>query len=361
MPLGLYIHIPFCHGKCPYCDFYSVFPDGKLIDKYVKTVCEQLKKREDYKFDTVYFGGGTPSVMGAESIALILKHANTTINPEITVECNPSDCGDGGFDFGKAAEAGVNRVSFGLQSSVDSERKALGRRASANDVKTAVRRARSAGIDNITLDLMLGIPGQNTDSLKNSIDFCYESGAKHISAYILKIEEGTYFYKKKESLNLPDDDETADLYLRCVDLIEQGGMKQYEISNFSFSGFESKHNLKYWHCEEYLGIGPAAHSFINGKRYYYERNLADYIIEPKAVYDGTGGDFEEYAMLALRLGEGLQDGRVFKRFGFHIPSKIIEKAKKYENNGFAVIKDNSISLTAKGFLVSNSIIGELLA
>ncbi len=335
-------------------------PSGDTVDKYVKCVCNQLRGYDNYQFDTVYFGGGTPSVIGAENIAEILKCADITDNHEITVECNPSDCGDGGFDFEKAAKAGINRISFGLQSAVDSERKALGRRAGAQDVKNAVKRAQSDGIGNISLDLMLGIPGQNEDTLKRSVDFCFSAGVKHISAYILKIEECTYFYKAKDRLNLPDEDETADLYLKCVELTEQNGMKQYEISNFAFPGFESRHNLKYWRCEEYLGIGPAAHSFIGGKRFYYGRDLNEYLNNPQPVYDGSGGDFDEYAMLALRLTEGLQDSMAFERFGFHIPERFFEKAKKYEKNGLAEITDNSISLTAKGFLVSNAIIGDLL-
>ena len=360
MPVGLYIHIPFCRGKCPYCDFYSVVPSRGIIDRYTGCVCSQLKEYEGRCFDTVYFGGGTPSLAGAENIEKILDCVNLCGNPEITVECNPSDCGDGGFDFEKAAKAGVNRISFGLQSAVDSERKALGRRADAQDVSDAVKRAQSAGISNISLDLMLGIPGQNKESLKRSVEFCFSAGAKHISAYILKIEEGTHFYRIRDKLDLPDEDETADLYLECVELIEEGGMRQYEISNFAFPGFESKHNLKYWRCEEYLGIGPAAHSFIDGKRFYFGRNLEEYMNKPVAVYDGEGGCFEEYAMLALRLTRGLQNSSVKERFGFDIPAEIFEKAKKYEQNGLVRISGDSISLTPDGFLVSNAVIGNLI-
>ena len=360
MPVGLYIHIPFCRSKCPYCDFYSVLPSQGIIDRYTDCICGQLKEYENRRFDTVYFGGGTPSLAGADNIAKMLRCVSICGNPEITVECNPSDCGDGGFDFEKAAKAGVNRISFGLQSAADSERKALGRRAGAQDVLNAVKRAQSAGIDNISLDLMLGIPMQNEETLKRSVDFCFSSGAKHISAYILKIEEGTHFYKIKNKLALPDEDETADLYLKCAELIEAGGMKQYEISNFAFQGFESRHNLKYWHCEDYLGLGPASHSFVDGKRFYYGRSLEEYMKNPRAVSDGDGGSFEEYAMLALRLNEGLQNRKVRERFGFGIPAAIFEKAKKFEQSGLVKIGSDSISLTAKGFLLSNTIIGELI-
>ncbi|MBQ6264195.1 MAG: radical SAM family heme chaperone HemW [Clostridia bacterium] len=360
MPVGLYIHIPFCRGKCPYCDFYSVLPSKGIIDRYADCICSHLKEHSDRRFDTVYFGGGSPSLTRAKNIARMIECANLYGNPEITVECNPSDCGESGFDFEKAASAGVNRISLGMQSAVDSERKTLGRRADAGDVLNAVKRAQSAGIDNISLDLMLGTPGQNSESLKRSVDFCFSSGAKHISAYILKIEEGTRFFRIKDKLSLPDDDETADLYLKCVELIEENGMKQYEISNFAFQGFESRHNLKYWHCEQYLGLGPAAHSFIDGRRFYYERNLEEYMKNPTAVPDGEGGSFEEYAMLALRLTEGLQNSKVKERFNFDIPAEIFENAKRFEQNGLIKICDDTISLTAKGFLVSNAVIGSLI-
>ena len=353
MPVGLYIHIPFCRSKCPYCDFYSVLPSQGVIDRYTDCICSQLKEHDSHCF-------GTPSLAGADNIAKILQCVNIYGNPEITVECNPSDCGDGGFDFEKAVKAGVNRISFGLQSAADSERKALGRRTGAQDVLNAVKRAQSAGIDNISLDLMLGTPGQTEETLKRSVDFCFSAGVKHISAYILKIEENTFFYKIKDKLDLPDEDETADLYLKCAELIEEGGMKQYEISNFAFQGFESRHNLKYWHCEEYLGLGPASHSFIDGKRFYYGRNLEEYMKKPQTISDGDGGCFEEYAMLALRLTEGLQNGRVKERYGYDIPAEIFEKAKKYEPCGLVKIRNDSISLTAKGFLLSNTVIGDLI-
>ena len=199
---------------------------------------------------------------------------------------------------------------MGLQSAVDIERKALGRRGGCDDIKRAIERAKKAGIDNISLDLMLGIPNQTEESLKKSIEFCEKSGAKHVSAYILKIEESTPFYRIKDSLALPDEDETCDLYLYAVSELEKSGFYQYEISNFSQEGFESRHNLKYWHCEEYLGIGASAHSFVDGKRFYYERSIDSFISGQPPVNDGFGGDEEEYIMLALRLSEGL----IFEEF-----------------------------------------------
>lgn len=359
---GLYIHVPFCRGKCPYCDFYSVNQTPELLDKYTESLCARLDNAGDLSFDTVYFGGGTPSLLGALRIADILGHIHTESGAEITVECNPSDTGgaDSRFDFEKLAFAGVNRLSLGLQSANDAERRLLGRRAGAEDALRAIERARSCSIDNISLDLMLGISGQTRDSLLESVDFCAQAGAKHISAYLLKIEPGTPYSRMGERLGLPDEDAVCDLYLDCCDMLERRGFVQYEISNFAVPGFESRHNLKYWRCEEYLGIGPAAHSFIGGRRSYYERDLQGFLDGNEPVADGSGGDFEEYAMLALRLCEGLRFDKALARFGFPVPDTVIKKAQALEKQGLVQISDKSISLTRNGFLLSNSVIGEIL-
>ena len=191
-PIGLYIHIPFCKGKCPYCDFYSVTPHGSVIEDYTAEVCRRLSA-ETRIFDTVYFGGGTPSLLGAENICRILGSVNAADGCEMTLECNPSDTGgrDSNFDFKAVADAGIDRISMGLQSSSDSERRFLGRRAGADDAERAVERANAAGIDNISLDLMLGLAGQSTESVGRSIEFCRRLGAKHLSAYLLKLEQVT--------------------------------------------------------------------------------------------------------------------------------------------------------------------------
>ena len=361
-PIGLYIHIPFCNGKCPYCDFYSVTPDSETVNAYVSKVCEKITA-ENGMYDTVYFGGGTPSLIGSENIAKILKCVNRTADCEVTLECNPSDTGaeNSSFDFELVAQSGVNRISMGLQSANDAERKALGRRGGCDDVERAINRAKKAGIENISLDLMLGVPNQTAESLKKSIEFCKNSGAKHVSAYILKIEEGTPFHKIKNSLILPDEDETCDLYLLAVSELDKAGFSQYEISNFSVEGYESRHNLKYWRCEEYLGIGAAAHSFAHGRRFYYERSIADFINGIKPVDDGEGGDEEEYIMLAFRLTEGLIFENYKNRFGKSVPDSIIQKAKMLEKHGLVRVTEESISITPNGFLVSNSIISELIS
>ncbi len=360
-PIGLYIHIPFCNGKCPYCDFYSVTPCRNRITEYVDALCKKLDETGGV-YDTVYFGGGTPSLIGSDNVAKILSHINLTPNCEVTLECNPSDTGaeNSAFDFSVVAESGVNRISMGLQSANDSERKELGRRGGCEDVERAIQRAKAAGIENISLDLMLGIPNQTAESLRKSVEFCKNSGAKHVSAYILKIEEGTPFFKKKDTMLLPDEDETCDLYLLAAEELKKAGFEQYEISNFSVKGYESRHNLKYWRCEEYLGIGAAAHSFVDGKRFYYERSIDDFIQGKPPVNDDEGGDEEEYIMLALRLCEGLIFENYKKKFNKDISDEIIRKAKELETHGLVKVTDKNISLTVNGFLVSNSVICELL-
>ncbi len=357
-PLGLYIHVPFCRGKCPYCDFYSLLPDREKIEEYTQKICSLLEKAGGI-YNTVYFGGGTPSVLGGDRIAQILSFVSHISDCEITVECNPYDCASGGFDFNKIAKAGVNRVSLGLQSADDCERRALGRRSSARDVGAAVNYAKESGITNISLDLMLGIPHQTIQSLMESIDFCFESGATHISAYMLKIEPGTRFFEARDKLQLPDEDTVCDMYLAMCDQLSELGYKQYEISNFAKDDFESRHNLKYWHCEEYLGIGPSAHSFVDGKRFYYSRSLEDFLNGAEPVADGEGGSFEEYAMLALRLNEGLIFERVSERFGFY-PESVIKKAQAPRLEGLVNVTNKNISLTTEGFLLSNSVIAELI-
>lgn len=360
-PIGLYLHIPFCNGKCPYCDFYSVNPESEKVTTYVEALCREIDKAGGF-YDTVYFGGGTPSLIGSDNIAKIMGHIRRTSDCETTLECNPSDTGavDSRFDFSVVAKSGVNRISMGLQSADNSERKILGRRGGCDDVERAIERAVKSGIDNISLDLMLGIPYQTEKSLEKSVEFCKKSGAKHISAYILKIEEGTAFYRIKDTLSIPDEDETCDLYLSAVEMLRNRGYHQYEISNFSEKGCESRHNLKYWHCEEYLGLGASAHSFSDGRRFYYERSIDDFIKGIPPVDDGYGGDEEEYIMLALRLSEGLVFDNFKKRFDKSVPDNIIKKARELEKHGLVKVDGNSISLTVQGFLISNSIITALI-
>ena len=305
---GLYIHIPFCKSKCSYCDFYSFRPTTDDMDSYLTAVLsciEKWGKSINGGFDTIYFGGGTPSFFGGERITKIIDKAKESFeiakNAEITVECNPSSVSE---DLMKTlSKAGVNRISLGVQSALTNERKMLGRASDCEQVGNAIKLAKENGITNISLDLMLGIAGQTMQSLDQSLDFLLESDVTHISAYLLKLEEGTPLFEKKDSLPFPSEDDVCDMYLHTVDRLEKAGFIQYEISNFAKKGFESRHNTKYWKAKEYLGIGPSAHSFIDSKRFFYKRNFSAFIDGDDVIFDDLGGGEEEYVMLALRLKE----------------------------------------------------------
>ncbi|MBQ7542631.1 MAG: radical SAM family heme chaperone HemW [Clostridia bacterium] len=358
-PIGLYVHFPFCAAKCPYCDFYSAPADASEMDAYSDAVINAVRawQTKGVRFDTAYFGGGTPSLLGRR-LARIAQVLNGEPLREFTVECNPSRVEDGLFEALRAS--GVDRISMGLQSAVDEERRALGRTADAETVLRRIRQARSAGFESISLDLMLAIPGQTAESLRTSIDFCRDAGVQHVSAYLLKIEENTPFYKMRDTLRLPDEDTVCALYLQAVRELAAAGFAQYEISNFAKDGFAGRHNLKYWNAEEYVGIGPAAHSFVGGKRFFNPRDTAAFLRRNAPLPDGDGGSFEEYAMLRLRLCEGLTQAGTRKRFGHAIPQSLYDRAEHIPQAYLRADADG-IRLTAEGFLLSNSITAEILA
>jgi oxygen-independent coproporphyrinogen-3 oxidase len=228
-----------------------------------------------------------------------------------------------------------------MQSAVDSERFALGRAAGRREVERTVCDAKNAGIENISLDLMLGTPKQSLASLDKSLDFIDKMNVQHVSAYMLKIEEGTKFFEMKSSLPLPDEDEVSEMYLKTIKVLSELGFDQYEISNFARRGFESRHNTKYWELAPYLGIGKSAHSFWQGRRFYYDENM-------NVIDDGAGGDVNEQIMLGLRLTKGI-DKSLVKRPYAHL----IKMGLLTEKNG-------NLALTPDGMLVSNAVINELI-
>ncbi len=361
--IGLYVHIPFCKSKCPYCDFYSLRADENTFEQYTASVLSAIEtwsNKLHLQADTLYLGGGTPSVLGSNRIGKIIKKAIETFscNGEITVECNPSSI-ETDF-FKKVQDSGANRISLGLQSAIDTERRALGRTSTGTQVQQAINSAKSAGINNISLDVMLGIPNQSRQSLISTLDFCLNSGVKHISAYMLKLEEGTFFYKNAHKLNLPDDDFTADLYLEMVEMLHKNGFEQYEISNFSIPGFESRHNLKYWNCCQYLGIGPGAHSFINGKRFYYPSDIDLFLNGFEPIPDGNGGNLQEHVMLGLRLKKGINLNKLEKIYPEFNLKSVMMQCEFFKKNKFMEINGYNVNLTPKGFLISNLIIEKII-
>lgn len=358
--LGLYIHIPFCLRKCPYCDFYSVRHTMEKENLYVDAIVRNLKSFKSRKLcvNTVYFGGGTPSLLSTGNLEKILDAVAEIFtiaeNPEITLECNPATI----KNFSPLYSAGINRLSFGIQSCVDSELKTLGRLHNYYEAERTVLSAYESGFENISCDLMIGTVGQTMESLVYSIDTLCKLPVKHISAYMLKIEPSTPYNRPEIINSVPDEDTTADFYLKTVSSLEAHSFLQYEISNFAVRGFESRHNLKYWNCDEYIGIGCSAHSYFNGVRYAVPRDIGNFInspVQPTEITDSDPNKFEEKAMLRLRLCDGF-DVSEFPEETEHVMRKA-EQLKKY---GLVNIRGNTISLTPKGFLVSNSVIEEII-
>lgn len=352
--IGLYIHIPFCAKKCDYCDFYSLNYNTETVRQYVDETCRRVKKL-NHTFDTVYFGGGTPSLIGAENIAKILSCARKTQGAEVTVEVNPKSFKKNFFQ--EIFKAGVNRVSIGLQSANDKELKLLSRTHNSDDVRTAISLARQAGFENISLDVMIGIENQTAKSMLDTLEFCVENKATHVSCYMLKIEEGTPFSMRK--LNLPDEDEVSDMYLIMSEYLAKNGYNHYEISNFALDGCESKHNLIYWHCDEYIGIGPSAHSLISNKRYYFPNDIKYYLDGFDMKYSEVGADLYDYIMLGLRLKEGISFSKA-EKLGLKNKEKFIKKLEKYKQNELLDFDEEVVFLTEKGFLLQNTILVDLL-
>lgn len=362
--IGLYVHLPFCEKKCPYCDFYSRKLDVGLLEEYVNAVLSHMEsyKGKGYTADTLYFGGGTPGLLAAKQAEKIIKKAREifVLEGEITLEANPHSMDEEKLRGMK--EAGVNRLSFGVQSMVDSELNALGRLHDVKKAKETVLLAKKCGFNNISCDLMLGVPYQTKESAVYSARELMKLPISHISAYMLKIEEGTAYWNNPITERCADEDALSEIYFSVISCLEEQGFSQYEISNFAKSGFESRHNLKYWQCEEYLGFGPSAHSFLNGVRFYHERSIEDYIASKgrdTKISDDNAGGYDEYIMLGLRLEKGIDLNVLKEKYGIST-DEILKKAKRFEKQGLMKIQGDSIALTKNGFIVSNIIIAELM-
>lgn len=370
--LGIYIHIPFCRSKCQYCDFYSLggSRDRKLVDDYMQALAVHFKESgalaTDYVVDTVYFGGGTPSFFGADNLrrifAELLHRFRVDKDAEITFEANPDSVNS--TLLRKLRAEGFNRMSLGVQSDRDDMLRRLGRPHNYEQARSAVQTARAAGFDNISVDLMFGLPSQTTEQWESTLEHVLLLKPDHVSCYGLKVEENTPLYAYAEQANLPDDDEQAKMYLKTVEVLANEGFRQYEISNFAKPGFACRHNLKYWLGEEYLGFGPAAASDFAGKRFSILPDINTYIrgclrqdvpilSECETVPDRERAG--EYVMLRLRTTRGIQPDEYEKRYlmPFAPLQKVIDKLA--EEDLFRLDEDRWV-LTPKGFLVSNQII-----
>ena len=375
LPLGIYVHVPFCRSKCQYCDFYSLTTkDDKLLDSYMDAMCTHIKESgqlaPNHRVDTVYFGGGTPSFFGAEGMATLLtairRSFDVANDAEITFEANPDSVSPKLLKRLRAE--GFNRVSLGIQCDDDALLQKLGRPHTYAQAVTAVERIRKAGFRNLSLDLMYGLPGQTLESWEKTLRRVLALNPEHMSCYGLKVEENTPLYQYKDVCNLPDDDTQADMYLAAVEILRTKGYRQYEISNFAKKGLVSRHNLKYWTGGEYLGFGPDASSDFGGKRFTMVRDLLGYI---DGIKNGTQVLSElseipqreragEFLMTRLRTTAGIRADEYEKRY--LLPFAPLEEAMaRFARQGYArKANDGSWSLTPEGFLISNSIITDLL-
>lgn len=372
--LGVYLHIPFCRAKCDYCDFYSLPERDGVMDEYCKALTAHIKEAaplaKGWQVDTVYIGGGTPSVLGGKRLAGLLgevkRRFDVARDAEITCEANPESA-DRHF-LTAMRRAGVNRLSLGMQSACDGELHAVHRLHNFSQVTEAVTLARKAKIKNLSLDLIYGLPGQSMESWKKSVEAALSLSPEHLSCYGLKVEPGTPLDGRvTRGEVLPDDDAQADMYLWTVERLAQAGYPQYEISNFARPGFQSRHNLKYWMGKPYIGFGPGAHSDFGGRRYSFVRDLDRYItgiLGGGAVIDDSEliphrERGSEYLMLRLRTVRGIEEWEYRREFSLNF-DPLEQKLEEYERQGWAVKKDRRWHLTPKGFLVSNQLIGDLL-
>ncbi len=367
--LGLYIHIPFCLSKCRYCDFCSFpHPAPDKVNKYISTLKYEIeeygRRYAEYTVDTVYFGGGTPTLLSSNELTDILNTVkscfNVTKDAEITAECNPATADSEYFSIMR--KAGFNRLSLGVQSMNDGELKILGRLHSSADVKKAFIDARAAGFENVSADVMFGIPDQTLSTLEDTLDEVLRLSPTHVSLYGLKIEDGTHFARHRQELALPDEDTEYEMYLSSVKKLSENGFERYEISNFAKNGFYSRHNLKYWLREDYLGIGISAHSCIWNERFFENNDIENFFGNTYDVSIETISSHDilcEKIMLGMRLEQGVNFELLESEYG-----KSAEKYKaaleKFIPSGHVVKKADSLCFTDSGMYISNYILSEIL-
>ncbi len=374
--MGVYIHIPFCRSKCPYCDFCSFpHPSEERMAAYTAELIRRMRSvgaTISRPIDTVYFGGGTPTLLPLSCVRELTEAVRETFricpDAEITVEGNPAVAERA--TLAAWQEGGVNRLSLGAQSAHADELRALGRPHRRADVERAVSDARAVGIQNINLDFMLGIPRQTPDSLAATLAWALSLEPNHLSAYTLMLEEGTPFARRgRAALGLPADEDDADdeavsLWEQASATLRNAGYEHYEISNYAREGFRSRHNLHTWQCHDYLGLGVAAHSCLDGVRFGQSRDIDAFlrgedITEFREVL--TSADREaEYIMLALRLSDGIEERDFEARFGHTFSDTYGERCMPYILADLMVVGEGRVRLTERGFPVSNAILANIL-
>jgi oxygen-independent coproporphyrinogen-3 oxidase len=382
MPAGIYLHIPFCRSRCSYCDFATGMYESDLAERYVRALVREIEQwtevQNPWPVDTVFFGGGTPSLLAPEQLARILKAVRDRFDvrddAEITLELNP---GDGGESAAARLETilefrrlGINRASFGAQTFDDRELKQLGRTHSADDITSTFHHLREAGFRNINFDLIAGLPGQTMSGWQRNLAAALRLQPEHLSLYLLDVHEGTPLADqiRKGMRPKPDDDLAAEMYRTMIDEVTAAGYEHYEISNFCRPGFESRHNTKYWSGDPYYGFGCSAHSYDGGRRRWAnERDLAKYadLIEnhQAPIVERTDLNEEdarsESIFLGLRLMRGLDLIEYRSRFGSNLRDDYDLDLARLREAGLIEIDERLLRLTRRGALLSNEVFAAL--
>lgn len=372
MPVGVYLHIPFCKSRCSYCDFATdVYRDSGGVQKYIEALVKEVDSFSDMQpltevraADTIYFGGGTPSLISAKQLEQILQSVHREFDvqtdAEITMEMNPATVTlETLRDY---LAFGVNRASFGVQTFNDRDLRLLARGHDANDARKTFRLLREAGFENVSFDLIAGLPSQTLDDWKRNLEEAVSMQPEHLSLYLLEIHEGTPLAEQLRSGRrpLPDEDLAAEIYETMIDRLAEAGYAQYEISNFAKPGFESRHNSKYWTLDPVYGFGVSAHSFDGNERYANERDTAKYVERSNRfcgaeVFRERIDAASEFIFLGLRLNRGVDLLEYKERFGDDLVEKYASELNSLSENGLVVLNEVNLCLTRKGRLFSNEV------
>lgn len=371
---GIYLHIPFCKSKCAYCNFFSLVTEKKM-DEYVSALKKEIINRKSYLGDdvvkTIYFGGGTPSLLPVkyvdEILELLHKNYNIISNPEVTLEINPDT-----IDKDKMLalkHLGVNRMSVGIQSFNDDDLRYLGRRHDSRHALQVLDDLSSVGFDRITLDLIYGMPTLTEEKWNHNLDIFFSTGISHLSAYALTVEPKTILGQKieKEELQEVSEEETIRHYNILVERTKENGFEHYEISNFAKEGCRSQHNSIYWQDVKYLGLGPSAHSYDGNSRQWNVSNLTKYIqfidTDTECYYEkeilSKEDKFNEYVMTSLRTSWGCNVEKIERDYGKSYAHNFLKDIKKYLDSGIMLMKDNNFILTDEGMLFADGIAADL--
>lgn len=364
---GLYVHVPFCRSKCAYCDFYSVTDDSR-VDGYLGALSLEMERCSDFApaFDTVYFGGGTPSCLSASQLADVLRHIRSAFpvipGAEMTVEVNPGDV-DASF-LGRLREAGFNRLSIGVQSFDDGILTFLGRRHNGREGREAVEAARRAGFDNLSVDLIYGVPGQSPDLWRETMETALAFEPEHLSCYELTIERGTPLHGRVEAGQTAPlgEEEGYRFFSTTSAFLEQSGYSHYEVSNFARGvAFVSRHNHKYWDHTPYLGLGPAAHSFLGNRRWWNHRDLERYVLELRSGRRPSGGQEElsqdelrtEALYFGFRTKRGICGPAFRERYGLDLFGQEGDALRRMRDGGLIRLEGEFLVPTRKGLAVAD--------